>query len=258
MSGAGSGVLPDKTYSTKQTLLVAVAVSLVCSIVVSAAAVVLQPLQERNKREAIRADILAVAGIASFDGIETRLVDLASGDYVEGDTEAFDARDAARDPASSVVVPADLDIAQIDRRATLATVYLVREDGELSRIVLPVHGYGLWSTMYGFVALTADGEQVTALKFYEHAETPGLGDKIEDEDWRESWQGKRVFDSAGEVAIEVIKGKVASGDPLAQYRIDGLSGATLTGRGVSNTVRYWVGEHGFGPYLERMRRENES
>ena len=250
--------MPEKTYSTKQTLLVAVVVSLVCSIVVSAAAVVLQPLQEKNKRAAIRADILEVAGLESFEGIETRLIDLVTGDYVEGDPEAFDARDAARDPGQSVVVPAQLDIAQIDRRATLAKVYLVREAGELSRIVLPVHGYGLWSTMYGFVGLTADGAEVTALKFYEHAETPGLGDKIEDEDWRASWSGKRVYDNAGTVAIEVIKGKVMSGDARAQYRIDGLSGATLTGNGVSNTLRYWVGEHGYGPYLERMRLENGS
>ena len=250
--------MPEKTYSTRQTLLVAVVVSLVCSIVVSAAAVVLQPLQEKNKRAAIRADILEVAGLESFEGIETRLIDLVTGDYVEGDHEAFDARDAARDPGQSVVVPAALDIAQIDRRATLAKVYLVRESGELSRIVLPVHGYGLWSTMYGFVGLTADGAEVTALKFYEHAETPGLGDKIEDEDWRASWSGKRVYDDAGAVAIEVIKGKVMSGDARAQYRIDGLSGATLTGNGVSNTLRYWVGEHGYGPYLQRMQLENGS
>ena len=250
--------MPEKTFSKKQTLLVAVVVSLVCSIVVSAAAVVLQPLQEKNKREAIRADILEVAGLESFEDIETRLVDLATGDYVEGEPEAFDAREAARDPGRSLAIPTPLDIAQIDRRANLAKVYLVRESGELTRVVLPVHGYGLWSTMYGFVGLSADGAEVTALKFYEHAETPGLGDQIDDADWRASFSGKRVYDDAGTVAIEVIKGNVAPGDARAQYRVDGLSGATLTANGVSNTLRYWVGEHGYGPYLQRMRLENGS
>ena len=258
--------MPDKTYSTRQTLLVAFLVSLVCSIFVAAAAVVLEPLQQRNKQQAIRKDILDVAGLLdetvsieqAFENIETRLVDLATGDYLDGDPDAFDARKAARDPEASIAIPAELDTAQIDRRTTTAKVYLVREDDRLVKIILPVHGYGLWSTMYGFVSVTPDGAEVAAIKFYEHAETPGLGDKIEDDDWRASWDGKRLYDDAGNVALEVIKGNVLAGDPLTQYRIDGLSGATLTGRGVSNTVRYWVGAHGFGPYLERMRRENGS
>ena len=68
----------------------------------------------------------------------------------------------------------------------------------------------------------------------------------------------RLDGASTEALIAVIKGNVMPGDPPTQYRVDGLSGATLTGRGVSNTVRYWVGEHGFGPYLERMQLENGS
>ncbi|MDH3589663.1 MAG: Na(+)-translocating NADH-quinone reductase subunit C, partial [Gammaproteobacteria bacterium] len=120
--------MPDRNFTIRQTLLVALIVSLVCSIIVAGAAVLLEPLQQRNKQQAIREDILDVAGLLdparsieqSFENIETRLVDLASGDYVEGDANAFDARRAARDPQTSVAVPAELDIAQIDRRPKLA------------------------------------------------------------------------------------------------------------------------------------------
>lgn len=253
--------MPDANNSIRQTLLVALGVSLVCSIIVATAAVLLEPRRIQNEQRAIRYDILDVAGRLdsaagideAFAAIETRLVQLETGEYAEGDAQQFDARHAARDAGLGIAVPAELDIAQIDRRARLGKVYLVRDGTALERIVLPIHGYGLWSTMYGFVAITPDAQRILAIKFYEHAETPGLGDQIDKQPWLEQWADKRIYDDTGELAIEVIKGAVRANDPRATYRIDGLSGATLTGNGVSNTVRYWLGEHGYGPYLQRLK-----
>ena len=252
-----------KTETVARTLLVAFFVSLVCSSLVASAAVLLQPRQVANAILDARRNILAVAGLLEPDGdvnelyesIEPRVVDLATGAYVEDiDPESFDPAEAAKDPELSVEVPADIDVARVRRRAKRALVYLVRTDGEVSKIILPVSGYGLWSTMYGFLALEADGNTVADITFYAHGETPGLGDFIAKPAWRALWRDKRVFDESGTPKIEVVKGRVSPGDPLADYRVDGVSGATLTGNGVTKLMQYWLGDHGYGPYLRNIQR----
>ncbi len=252
--------MPESRDSTANTLLVAIGVSLACSIFVSAAAVFLKPRQEANETRYRQEIVLAVAGLyepgidteAVFAGIDARLVDLASGEYVEDiDARDFDALAASSDPDLSVGIPETEDIAGIRRRAIYAPVYLVRDGSVVNQIILPVYGSGLWSTMYGYLALEADGETVRGLRFYEHAETPGLGDQIERADWLAQWPGKRLFDDAGNLRIEVVRGQAGAGQD-ADYQVDGLSGATLTGRGVTNLLRYWTGPHAFGPYLRKF------
>jgi Na+-transporting NADH:ubiquinone oxidoreductase subunit C len=252
-----------KTDTVLGTLLVAFVVSLVCSSFVASAAVVLKPRQVANAIIDMRRNILEVAGLLGpdrdvdelFGGIEPRVVDLETGSYVEDvDPETFDPADAARDPEQSVEVPAEMDVARVGRRAKHALVYLVRRDGEVSKIILPVSGYGLWSTMYGFLALEADGNTIADVTFYSHGETPGLGDFIAKPAWRELWRGKRAFDESGKLEIQVVKGRVSADDPLGDYHVDGVSGATLTGNGVSKTMQYWLGDHGYGPYLRNIQR----
>ena len=248
--------------SPTRVLTVAVLVSLACSIVVASSAVLLKPRQVANERLNMQRNILGVAGLlqpgadvaALFARIEPRLVALESGEFVtEPDPATFDALQAATDPDLGVVIPDQLDVARVGRRAPYGHVYLVREAGEVASLILPVSGAGLWSTMYGFIAVAPDGDSVLGISFYEHAETPGLGDQIDDPAWREGWRGKRVFGPAGDVRLAVVKGRVAPDEPAAAYQIDGLSGATLTGNGVTKLLRYWLGEHGYGPFLERLR-----
>jgi Na+-transporting NADH:ubiquinone oxidoreductase subunit C len=254
--------------SVSNTLLVSVSLSLVCSILVAATAVSLKPIQEQNEEEYRQRIILDVAGLMKpdadvgqlFESIDTRMVELETGAYVDDpDPGQFDAIIAANDPDSSVAIPPDQDLAGIRRRARYAPVYLVREEGEVEQVILPVYGKGLWSTMLGYLALATDGDTVRGLRFYSHAETPGLGDKIDDAGWRELWVGKKVFDPDGMPGIEVIKGPVPAGNaPGTEFQIDGISGATLTGRGVSNLVRYWTGPHGFGPYLKQIDNSDDA
>jgi Na+-transporting NADH:ubiquinone oxidoreductase subunit C len=247
--------------SLGNTVLVALGVSLVCSVLVSAAAITLKPLQVKNSDEYRQRIVLEVAGLYEpgqsvsglFEQVETRVVDLDSGEYAEGiDPASFDPLAAASDPAMSSAVPSGEDLAGIGRRANYAPVYLIRDDGELSEIILPVYGKGLWSTMFGYLALAPDGRTIRGLRFYQHGETPGLGDQVDKPDWRASWDGKLAYGDAGEPRIEVIKGTVQPG-PAAAYEVDGLAGATLTGRGVTNLLHYWLGAEGFGPYLEQFR-----
>jgi Na+-transporting NADH:ubiquinone oxidoreductase subunit C len=161
---------------------------------------------------------------------------------------------AARDPTVSQVVPAAVDIAGIKRRPRYAPVYLVPGEDGIETIVLPVKGYGLWSTMYGFLALEGDGNTVKGLTFYQHGETPGLGGEIENPRWQARFSDKKVYGAEGEVRLHVAKGATPPDAPNAEYVVDGISGATLTMNGVSHMIEYWLGERGFGPYLQRLRQ----
>ena len=254
--------MAGKNESVGKTLLVAFLVCVVCGVVVATAAVSLRPVQNENKLIDKRMNILLAAGMydasqdvnEQFKSIERKFVDIDSGDYVEM-PESYDQRTAAKDPAQSERLSGDVDIAGIKNQAEVAEVYLARGDnGELSRIILPVHGYGLWSTLYGFLALEPDANTVAGLGFYEHGETPGLGGEVDNPKWKALWEGKKLYGDQGEVEIQVIKGTVESNTPNAEHKVDGLAGATLTSNGVSNLLRFWVGENGFGPYLKRMRQ----
>lgn len=258
--------MPESRDSIANTFVVAIGVSLLCSVLVSAAAVLLKPAQEANETRYRQKIVLEVAGLydagmdieKGFATIDAQLVDLASGDYVTTrDANSFDAAGAVNDPNLSVEIPAQLDLAGIKRRATILPVYRVRDGDAVEQVILPVYGKGLWSTMYGYLSVSADGRTVLGLRFYEHAETPGLGDQIEREEWLAKWPGKYLFDDDGNVRLEVVRGMAASGSDAA-YQVDGLSGATLTGRGVSQLLRYWIGPHAFGPYLEKLRAKGES
>lgn len=252
--------MPENRDSIRNTFIVAIGVALVCSVLVSAAAVILKPLQEQNETRYRQQIVLRVAGLyepgadvgEQFAAIDARIVDLATGEYVDGiDPEAYDMAAAASDPDTSVRIPPEEDVAGLRRRARYAPVYLVRAAGELDQLILPVYGAGLWSTMYGYLSVAPDGRTIRGLRFYEHAETPGLGDKVEKDAWLAQWEGKLLYGPAGDVRIEVVRGQ-APDDDAGRYQVDGMSGATLTGNGVTNLLRYWAGPHGFGPYLDRF------
>ena len=254
--------------SIGQTLLVATILCVVCSVLVSGAAVGLRGFQEANARLDQQKNVLIASGLFDtntntndqidqlFGSVEKELIDLATGAAVDPsivNPETFDQRNAARDPNLSQSIAPEQDLAGIGHRAKYAFIYKVLEGENVIKVVLPIHGKGLWSTLYGFVAVDVDANTIRGITFYEHAETPGLGGEIDNPRWKEMWKGKKIFDDAGDMEIEVVKG-IASTDPSkSPYQIDGLSGATITGRGVSDLVRYWLGADAFGPYLERLR-----
>ncbi|MGB5255660.1 MAG: Na(+)-translocating NADH-quinone reductase subunit C [Woeseiaceae bacterium] len=262
--------MPDKKDfdrdSISNTLMVAIGLSLVCSVIVSGAAIVLKPVQEKNEEEFRQQIILDVAGLmepggdiaALFTAIESRMVNLESGDYTDAaDPASFDALIAASDPDLGIAIPDELDVAGIGRRAKYAPVYLVRDGEDIDQLILPVYGKGLWSTMLGYLSVAPDGTTIKGLRFYAHAETPGLGDQIDKEPWRAQWDGKQIYGDGDEPRIRVIKGTVPAGASDALYMVDGLSGATLTANGVTGLVQYWTGPHGFGPYLKNYREDSQ-
>lgn len=250
-----------------KTIGVAVLLCLVCSIVVSGAATLLKPIQVENALLDKKKNILAVSGLASegksveelFTQIETRVVDLSSGEYTDAvDPLTFDQRKAAKEADYRVDLDKSQDIAQIGGLSKYANVYLVRDGEAVSKIILPIKGYGLWGTMYGFIALEPDANTVSGITFYEHKETPGLGGEIENKSWQQSWSGKEVANAQGEPVIRLVKGTVSEATANSEHKVDGLAGATLTSNGVTNMVQFWMGEDAFGPYLDRAAKQYSS
>lgn len=145
----------------------------------------------------------------------------------------------------------------IKRLPKHAIVYHVLDgQGQVEMIVLPIEGYGLWGTLYGFLALDADTKTVRGLTYYQHKETPGLGREVDNPRWKGLWPGRIAFDENGEVAIQVIKGQ--AGPPTADpHHVDGLGGATITSRGVTNMLRFWLGENGFAAHLKNFRQSRQ-
>ena len=255
--------------SITNVLLIAVSVCLVCSILVSGAAVALKPAQQANEELNRKQNVLVAAGLLEegrteddrgrgieeiFADFEQRVVNLRTGEYAEDmDPSAFDQLRAARDPSSSRALSADEDIATIKRLEEYGVVYLKRDEaGAVETAVIPIRGYGLWGTLYGFLALEGDFETVAGIGFYQHQETPGLGGEVENPNWKATWQGKELYED-GEPAIELTKSLAPADSPAREHQIDMLSGATMTSRGVENLVNFWVGDLGYGEYLKSMR-----
>jgi Na+-transporting NADH:ubiquinone oxidoreductase subunit C len=259
--------------SLKNTFLVSVILCVVCSLAVSAAAVVLRPMQAKNQVLDRQRNILDASGLALgeyglpanqlsveqvgelYKRVEERLVDLETGEYNSDlDVAKYDPADAAK--------KADLSVPTSDpnysigraRREKVARVFVVKnpKTDKITQVVLPVYGQGLWSTLYGYMAVKRDLETVQGLTFYQHAETPGLGGEVDNPRWKEQWVGLSMFDDEGNPALAVAKGPAP---PDSDSMVDGLSGATITCNGVTNLVRYWTGPDGYQNYLKKLASE---
>lgn len=251
-----------RTDSNLRALAVTLGVAFVCALLVSAVAVKLRPIHQANiEAERIAQlelvlDALSDIGRAqTIEDLEARIVDLASGEFDDSiDPDSFDAERAASRLATSAAIPGELDVAGLKRRALNAQVYLVRAyDQRIELIILPVSGRGYQSTLRAWLVLDGDTRSVRALKFYQHGETPGVGSRIEDPDWEAQWQDRPIYDDGGALRIGVRTLGASADD--AYYQVDAISGATRTAQGVHGMVRFWLGEFGFGPFLQRIRED---
>lgn len=254
--------------SNIKTITTALVLCLVCSVMVSAVAVGLKPQQQDNARLDLNKNILIAAGkfdpnsdnnsvIAErFDNFEVRLINLQTGQFATeqelaeagiSDAASYDAAKAARVPALST--PLENDIAAIGGKPKFGKIYLSKDaNGELELLVLPFNGAGLWGQIYGLITIDKDLNTIKGVNFYQHKETPGLGSRITDEPWRAQWVDKTLYDEQGKLHMAIVKNGTAK-----DTQIDGISGATLTGRGVNNMVQFWLGEEGYKPFLDNLR-----
>lgn len=239
---------------------------LLCSLAVSTTAVQLKPQQDANKLLDMNQQVVRVAGLVGADEkvtpervtellafIQPRLIDRRTGEYVEGDAASYDIRKASKDAERSEPITAEYRATQVRRLPDVLRVYEVTQPGK-EAIVLPIHGYGLWTTLYGFISLKSDASEVVGITYYEHGETPGLGGEVDNPAWKAQFPGKKVYGPQGDVKLSVRKaGQAAAG---SDYEVDGLSGATITTVGVDKMLHLWLSDHGYGKYLERKAQAN--
>ncbi|MFN3585901.1 MAG: Na(+)-translocating NADH-quinone reductase subunit C [Moraxellaceae bacterium] len=254
--------------SVKKTVIVATVLSIACSIALAAAVTLLKPIQAENKELEKQRKILAAAGVleegkgskaevnALFAGLERYLVDIDSGEFRKvALDDSFDQRKATRDPKRSIRLTGEQDIAGLKRRAHQADVYVLRgADGKAEKLILPISGYGLWSTLYGYLVVSSDGNTVSGITFTEHAETPGLGGEVDNPKWKALWPGKQLYNAEQKPVLHLAK-SVDSSRPEAVHQVDALSGATLTSNGVTRLVQFWAGDLGFQKFLGKIREE---
>lgn len=252
-------------HSTTYIVGFSTLVCVVCALFVASAEVSLRPLKELNILIDRQKNILAVAGLMQpgeeIDAEEIRqrfessirpqMIDLSTGEEDTSiDPASFDQRSAARDPSRSRRAPSNPS--KILRIPNQALIYEVVENDEVSAIIIPIEGYGLWSVLYGYLALAPDARTILGITYYDQKETAGLGGEVENPNWKAKWVGRKAFDERGRVKIAVKKGPAGPPDK-DPYEVDGLSGATITSRGVTNMLHFWLGDEGFGPYLARLR-----
>ena len=285
--------MPPKD-SIANTLLVSVVLCTVCSLLVSGAAVALKPFQDYNKRIDRQRNIIAACGLVEDAAelsskeveelyksrITPMLVDLSTGDYVADPDPNFEPRKAAKDADQNVDITGQFSIG-LSKREPKTWVYLVgparsadeikaaeEEAGEgnlpvfappaaddVEQVVFPIYGMGLWSTLYGYIAVDQDLRTVKGLTYYEHAETPGLGGEVENKTWKAKWIGKKIWEEDAAAEDENLKIGVVKGSPTGEqqkYMVDGLSGATITSRGVDSMLKYWFSDEGFGPFIKNL------
>ncbi|UCH39147.1 MAG: NADH:ubiquinone reductase (Na(+)-transporting) subunit C [Gammaproteobacteria bacterium] len=253
-----------KQENTLRAIGVTLAVAFICALLVSAIAVSLRPIHRANieaervaQLQLVLEALSDIGSAQSLDSLEARVVDLESGEFDDSiDPATFDAERAASRPATSVTIPADLDVAGLKRRALHAQVYLIRDSSNrIDMIILPVSGRGYQSTLRAWLVLDGKGRTVLALKFYQHGETPGVGARIEEPEWQKQWRDLPAYDDAGVLRIGVRSPTAGAYSEDAEYQVDAISGATRTAQGVHGMMRFWMGEFGFGLFLQRVREE---
>jgi Na+-transporting NADH:ubiquinone oxidoreductase subunit C len=252
--------------SPKKGIIVVATVALVASSLIASAVVILRPIQLNNQLLEKSRNVMQLTGLLTddvvpdddemlrlFRKLDARVLNVDSAEFTaEHDANTFDQRRAVNDPELSADIPSESDSANLGRRSRFVTIYLVWEGGEFQRIILPVRGAGMWSMLYGYVALESDLTTIAAATFYEHAETPGLGDQITRPDWLAQWQGRKIYGADSSPRFSVSGRTVAEDSSLARYEVDGLTGATVTANAVTNLIHYWFGMHGYQPILKKL------
>lgn len=250
-------------HNALYTILFSGAVCVACAVLVSSAAVSLKENQLRNAALDKQRNVLFAAGLAQtgedldasevqrrFEGIRSVVIDLRTGERTDIDPTGFDQAKAAKDPATSREAPQNR--ASVKRLPDHALVYEIMDGERPSTAVVPIEGYGLWSTLYGFLAVGQDGNTIEGITYYQHGETPGLGGEVDNPNWKSLWPGRKIYGAAGDPAIRVIKG--TAGSPAdAPHEVDGLTGATITSNGVTSMLDFWLGDSGFKTYLKQFQ-----
>ena len=243
-----------KVYSVVFVLIITV----FWGFVLSFAATSLREPQQANEQRNIRENILKAVGLMEREQkLEPEEINQLYDDSVESFLVDHEGKVIPGSSADGVDLEEELE--NPDPAAWRLPVFVVTEGGKASVYAIPVYGQGLWSTLYGYLALEDDLDTVKGITFYDHGETAGLGAEIEQAWFQDNFVGKRIFDGSALRSIQVVKGKVAdvfSNAADHTYAVDGISGASITGRGVTNLLQEKLAI--YAPYITRVRAETQA
>jgi len=221
--------------SNTYIILYAAAVTIVCGGLLAFASVSLKERQDANVAMEKKTDILSsVMTLKEGDDINSLYETQVKGfvlDFTGNIKEG--------------IAPDQVDLAKEYKKVAadrLLPVYEFRSKSDPNKVeyaVMPVYGYGLWNTISGFVAVKADFATIQGVKFQHVGETPGLGARIASDEIQERYKGKMIFDKGMLVSVMMQKGEGHdyANDP---HKVDGMSGATLTGKGVNNMLKDYL------------------
>ena len=148
-------------------------------------------------------------------------------------------------------------IPESERGARDLPVYLYIQNNDIKAYIVPIDTIGLWGKINGYLAIKNDGSTIMGFTVYSHSETPGLGGEIERKWFQKNFEGKRIVNKEGQfVSVGVARGAVRDRIQLAQQInfVDGISGATLTGKYLSAGLKNVLQE--YEPVSIRFRQHD--
>lgn len=243
--------------SRLKAVVIAFLVSLLSAALVSGVTVLLRPIQSANRaaeeRTRIESLLASIPGISDILGqsagsLTTLVIALESGRAAKGVTPA-NLEATLREPGNWTTLDDGRDIAGLGQRPDYMQVFLLRDGDRVSLVLLPLVGQGYGGRIDAMLALAGDMNTIAGMAVLHHAETPGLGGRISESNWQSDFSGKRLRDENGELRFRVARGSAAS-----EHQVDGITGATRTGTGVTKMVHFWLGGDGYGPFLDAVQR----
>jgi len=254
-----------KNESLSKTLLVALAVIFLCSLMVSGAITLLRPIQLEQRAPQNLLYILQTAGLVDFSKtqlkqvevfeqfkkVEIRILDLNKSSLVnKTEKKDYYYRQSMSDPSACTKLIKKDDLAQLEQRPHKIPTYWIHSAISKTKLVVPIYGKGMWSMIHGYIALEKDFNTISGIYFYEQGDTPGIGELIQDPKWLASWQGKQLYNVEGILTLSVN-----TNDSLSStHQVDGITGATKTVIGVNNLIQFWFGNHGYRKFLLKQRQ----
>lgn len=233
--------------SNRYTFLFAFAVCVTCSLALSIVSEGLKEKKDLNVALDVKKNILKAVRL------QTPLPAKAQANEVL-DIYAMKIKEKVVDAQGQIVEGKRPD--DIEEGEALYPMYVYKEGGWTVAYCFPIVGKGLWSTIYGYFSLESDAITVRGVTFYKHGETPGLGAEIEKDWFQDNYKGKKIWDVKGNklVPIKVVKGKVEHVVPKAEapFNVDGISGATMTSKGITAMIDRWV--RVYEPFFKKIRK----
>jgi Na+-transporting NADH:ubiquinone oxidoreductase subunit C len=242
--------------------------TVVCALVLAFVSLLLKDRQDANVQREMKQNILSTVMTlddkADVEALYTKrvksyLVD-ANGDKVEKDASGA-AIVVEKLPTSFVADEYKKSVNE--RKFPVYEIVNENDPNKTDYFVLPVYGYGLWNNISGYISLEGDLNTVKGVKFSHVGETPGLGARIADAEIQGRYAGKKLFEGPEMVAIMMQKGENGGGSAsIAAFKdnphaVDGMSGATITGKGVNNMLAEYF-KQGYKNFLLNKKGGNKA